>query len=188
MAAGDGPFGCLDVQATQPLFGELIGTSHQAVHKMQAKGVVPKSGTLRQWLLIYCENLRETAGGRSGEHQGRMAEAKIAQALADAEWKRVQIFERTGAIAAEQQPLMEQWADAVRMSVMSAGAKILEQAGEAGHELDPDAVLSPLRAALQAAARYPASLSPDDVEGGHPVGATGADVDSDVGGDVPPAA
>lgn len=52
---------------TQEQFGELVGVTQQAISKLAAKGVFEPGGTAQQWLLSYCEHLREEAAGRSAE-------------------------------------------------------------------------------------------------------------------------
>lgn len=62
----------LDSGTTQTEFGELIGISQQAVAGLLQRGVIFEGGTAREWLLAYCENLREVAAGRGGDEGIRL--------------------------------------------------------------------------------------------------------------------
>jgi hypothetical protein len=52
---------------TQDDFGRLVGVSQQRVAALIAEGVLTANGTAGQWLLAYCERLREQAAGRGQE-------------------------------------------------------------------------------------------------------------------------
>jgi phage terminase Nu1 subunit (DNA packaging protein) len=56
----------LSLQISQADFGATIGISRQAVHELVARGVLARGATAGEWLLAYCERLREQAAGRSG--------------------------------------------------------------------------------------------------------------------------
>jgi hypothetical protein len=166
----------------------LPGGSHVAVLKARDAGTLADGASYRQWLLAYCHGLREVAAGRSGEHQASLTLARIDQAKADTGWKMMQTYERTGQVAAAMQPLMDAWADYLRAAVMAAGNRILETLAERAVDLNPDDVLSPLRAALRAGAQYPSSLDQGDGTGGGAVDPSSADADSGVGDSLPEAA
>lgn len=52
---------------TQDDFAKLVGVSQPRVAQMVADGLLPREGTADQWLLAYCERLREQAAGRDKE-------------------------------------------------------------------------------------------------------------------------
>lgn len=56
-----------DGRVTQETFAGLVGISQARVAQMVADGVLQRDGTCRQWLLAYCERLREQAAGRDRE-------------------------------------------------------------------------------------------------------------------------
>jgi hypothetical protein len=117
-----------------------------------------------------------------------LTRARIEQATADAEWKRMQIFERTGAVAESVRPLMEGWADAVQRAVMAAGARIIESVAESEGQIEPDIILGHLRAGLRSAAGYPAGLGDDDDPGVSAADPADADGDGGMGKPVSAAA
>jgi len=57
----------LDNSITQREFAELIGVSEPAVSGLVKRGVLMPERTAAEWVLAYCEHLREQAAGRSVE-------------------------------------------------------------------------------------------------------------------------
>lgn len=57
----------LHTTITQDDFAKLVGVSQARVAQMVAEGVLTREGTAAQWLLAYCERLREHAAGRDRE-------------------------------------------------------------------------------------------------------------------------
>jgi phage terminase Nu1 subunit (DNA packaging protein) len=49
---------------TQEDFGQLVGISQQRVGQLLVEGTLQREGTAAQWLLAYCERLREQAASR----------------------------------------------------------------------------------------------------------------------------
>lgn len=70
----------LDAPWTQQAFGELVGISQPAVSELLRSGVLPNGGTGRQWLLAYCQRLREQAAGRYTEGPLDLAQERAALA------------------------------------------------------------------------------------------------------------
>lgn len=54
----------LTQQATQQVFGELVGISQQAVSDLLSRGILTQGDAVSVWLKAYCTNLREVAAGR----------------------------------------------------------------------------------------------------------------------------
>lgn len=52
---------------TQQQFGDLVGVSQQAVSDLVGRGVLIAGDTAAEWLIAYCDHLREMAAGRGGE-------------------------------------------------------------------------------------------------------------------------
>ena len=52
---------------TQQQFGDLVGISQQAVSDHLASGEMQPGQTAAEWLLDYCEHLREQAAGRGAD-------------------------------------------------------------------------------------------------------------------------
>ena len=77
----------IDLQAkiTQSEFGNLIGVSQPAVSDMLARKVIAPGGTAGEWLLSYCNHLRETAAGRAAQGDLDLAgeRARLAKEQAD---------------------------------------------------------------------------------------------------------
>lgn len=59
---------------SQAAFAEIVGISQQAVSDLARRGVLKSDAAGAEWLLAYCEKLREEAAGRSGS----LAEARAA--------------------------------------------------------------------------------------------------------------
>ncbi len=51
----------------QGAFGDLVGISQQAVSDLVRRGVLADGAAGDEWLLAYCDHLREVAAGRGGE-------------------------------------------------------------------------------------------------------------------------
>jgi phage terminase Nu1 subunit (DNA packaging protein) len=60
----------LDGHSTQAEFGEIVGISQPAVSGLLQRGVLTDGATTREWLLDYCDHLRETAAGRASDTDG----------------------------------------------------------------------------------------------------------------------
>lgn len=75
----------LGKSGTQAEFGRLIGVSQQAVSDMISRGVLAQGASIGDWLLAYCENLREVAAGRAstGELDLMQERARLAKEQAD---------------------------------------------------------------------------------------------------------
>jgi phage terminase Nu1 subunit (DNA packaging protein) len=56
-----------NAQVTHEAFAEIVGVSRVAVTRFVERGVLKEGGTLGEWLLAYCERLREQAAGRYSE-------------------------------------------------------------------------------------------------------------------------
>jgi phage terminase Nu1 subunit (DNA packaging protein) len=57
----------IDEEVSQCEFSMVIGVSEPLVSKLIAKGVIMPGQSLREWIIAYCQNLREQAAGRSLE-------------------------------------------------------------------------------------------------------------------------
>jgi phage terminase Nu1 subunit (DNA packaging protein) len=55
----------LDGPCTQAEFGALVGVSQPAVSGLVQRGILGEGETAAEWLLAYCDALREVAAGRS---------------------------------------------------------------------------------------------------------------------------
>lgn len=60
----------VDGVMTQEEFGALVGISQQAVSALVVAGVLDVGDSGRDWLLAYCNRLREQAAGRLGTEGG----------------------------------------------------------------------------------------------------------------------
>lgn len=70
---------------TQAAFGELVGMSQQAVSDLVRRKILPDGAPANEWLLAYCDHLREVAAGRGGEATFELAteRARLAKEQAD---------------------------------------------------------------------------------------------------------
>jgi phage terminase Nu1 subunit (DNA packaging protein) len=57
----------LNTTITQDDFARLVGISQPRVAQLLAEGALVREGTAAQWLMTYCERLREQAAGRDKE-------------------------------------------------------------------------------------------------------------------------
>lgn len=57
----------LSAPVLQEEFAAMVGISQPKVSQLISEGVIPRDGTAAEWLLAYCERLREQAAGRGQE-------------------------------------------------------------------------------------------------------------------------
>lgn len=72
----------LDQSTSQADFAEMVGISEARVSQLMADGVMPRSGTVHDWLLAYCDRLRDQAAGRAGTETGGLDLVQERAALA----------------------------------------------------------------------------------------------------------
>lgn len=60
----------LDQVTSQADFAEMVGVSEARVSQLMADGVMQRGGTAHDWLLAYCDRLRDQAAGRVGDGVG----------------------------------------------------------------------------------------------------------------------
>lgn len=60
----------LDAPISQAEFAQVIGVSEARVSQLVSDGVIARGETAAQWLIAYCERLRDQAAGRLGESMG----------------------------------------------------------------------------------------------------------------------
>lgn len=70
---------------TQAQFGVLVGMSQQAVSDLVRRKILADGASADEWLLAYCDHLREVAAGRGGEATFELAaeRARLAKEQAD---------------------------------------------------------------------------------------------------------
>ncbi len=61
---------CLDAPISQAEFAQIVGVSEARVSQLVGDGVLTRGETAAQWLLAYCERLRDQAAGRLGDSAG----------------------------------------------------------------------------------------------------------------------
>lgn len=83
----------LDAKAKQAEFAAVVGMSQPAVVKHLQAGVLMEGGTYREWLLAYCERLREEAAGRvQSDARERRDLAQAEESEINAALKRIQLL------------------------------------------------------------------------------------------------
>ncbi len=60
----------LDAPISQAEFAQIVGVSEARVSQLVSDGVLTRGETAAQWLLAYCERLRDQAAGRLGDSLG----------------------------------------------------------------------------------------------------------------------
>lgn len=75
----------LTTPMTQAQFGDLVGISQQAVSDLMRREILVDGATADEWLLAYCDHLREVAAGRGGSNALELAaeRARLAKEQAD---------------------------------------------------------------------------------------------------------
>lgn len=132
----------LDKKATQAAFAKLAGISQQAVSKLIDKGILVKGQTLREWLLFYCDRLREEAAGRAGADQVSLTQARTREAIASAILKEQQVHEKAGTLipAEEIEPELSAMVTAMRTELLTLPDKIT-MAIKTMYDIDVDPAL-----------------------------------------------
>lgn len=72
----------LDQVISQADFAEMVGISEARVSQLMADGVMPRGGNAHEWLLAYCDRLRDQAAGRAGAESGGLDLVQERAALA----------------------------------------------------------------------------------------------------------
>ena len=72
----------LDQVISQSEFAQMIGVSEARVSQLVADGVIVRGETVAQWLVGYCERLRDQAAGRAGSEVGGLDLVQERAALA----------------------------------------------------------------------------------------------------------
>jgi len=159
----------LKKKATQTALAKLVGCSKQAISKQSDKGVLPTDGTLGEWLICYCDQLRTEAAGRSGEDQAALTKARTREAIATAQTKELQLYKDSAALvsADEVRKIVAAWATAGRAEFMNAIDK-LAAAIKSEHNitLDQDVIDGIFDSAFGAVASYPEKFNTDTDVGG----------------------
>jgi phage terminase Nu1 subunit (DNA packaging protein) len=66
---------------SQADFAELIGVSEARVSQLVGEGIIARGDTAHEWVLGYCERLRDQAAGRMGDTLGGLDPAQESAAL-----------------------------------------------------------------------------------------------------------
>ncbi len=165
----------LDQAATQTGFAQLIGISQQAVSKQVEKGVLSPGKTNREWLVDYCDRLRDEAAGRGGDDQATLTQARTRDALANSQLKELQFHKEVGDLVpvSEIEPLLDSWSVTARSEMTHAVEKIIAAIqSQHGIEVEQDLIDGHLGAAFSAVADYPRQFAGDADQGEQQVEAT----------------
>ena len=72
----------LDAPISQADFAEMVGISEARVSQLMSESVMTRGDTGHEWLLAYCERLRDQAAGRLGSELGGLDLTQERAALA----------------------------------------------------------------------------------------------------------
>lgn len=72
----------LDQQVSQAEFAQMIGVSEARVSQLVGEGIIVRGDTAHEWLVAYCERLRDQAAGRAGSETGGLDLVQERAALA----------------------------------------------------------------------------------------------------------
>jgi phage terminase Nu1 subunit (DNA packaging protein) len=116
----------LDQPVTQAVFAGLVGIGQSRVSECISTGVLRDGATVGEWLLQYCDRLRNEAAGRGGDEQGALARARTREAEASAELKILQIMEKSGKLVPvdEIQPTLDAMVIAARTELLAIPDKL----------------------------------------------------------------
>jgi len=131
-------FDCLDEKATQTGFAGLIGISQPAVAGRVRDGRLPEGGTYLEWLQVYCEDLREVAGGRNDEQDFKQSRAE--DMAATAALKRLKYHEELGQLIRKEEALdfLGSWARTTNIQINAAFDQMIAAVENShGIEIDP---------------------------------------------------
>ena len=159
----------LSEAANQTRFAKMVGSSQQAISKMVEKGVLRRGATTGEWLLQYCERLREISAGRGGESQGDLTEAKIEEAIVKTALGRLQYHERLGNLIHkdEAHSLLSEWAAfASREFRQGAERLILDVHSQFDVELPLELREKHVGAAIERVRSFAFKLARDSEDGG----------------------
>ncbi|MDF3821962.1 hypothetical protein P3G55_18805 [Leptospira sp. 96542] len=83
--------GCLETQVSQAEFAQMIGVSEARVSQLVGENWIVRGDTAHEWLLSYCERLRDVAAGRASAEGGGLDLVQERAALARAQREGVEI-------------------------------------------------------------------------------------------------
>ena len=72
----------LEQQISQAEFAAMVGLSEARVSQLVGDGVIVRGDTAQEWLVAYCERLRDQAAGRAGSETGGLDLVQERAALA----------------------------------------------------------------------------------------------------------
>lgn len=113
----------IDRPVTQTEFAAAVGISQQAVSELVRTGVLPSGASGAQWLLAYCERLREQAAGRLGGQLGGLDLVQERAALAREQRMGLEI--KNAALRGEYAPIA--WLSSVLATASQAVAERFDQ-------------------------------------------------------------
>lgn len=143
----------LQKKSKQADFAGMVGITAPAVSRMFSDGILARGQTLHQWLLAYCNKLREEAAGRGGEDSAALSRARTREALAKAESQELENLKALGVVclASDVGDLMTDWAMETQRLVMGALDRASERIeSKYGIRLEPGDLESFGRTALEA--------------------------------------
>lgn len=83
--------GCLEQVVAQAEFAQIIGVSEARVSQLVSEGWITRGETAHEWLLSYCERLRDVAAGRASADSGGLDLVQERARLARAQTEGVEI-------------------------------------------------------------------------------------------------
>lgn len=72
----------LEQHVSQAEFAQMIGVSEARVSQLIGEGIINRGDTAQEWLISYCERLRDQAAGRAGTETGGLDLVQERAALA----------------------------------------------------------------------------------------------------------
>jgi hypothetical protein len=148
----------LDDVAKQTEFAEMVGATQQAVGKHVNGGVLDRGASYRQWLISYCERLRNEASGRvASQARERRDMAQAEESEINTEMKRRTLWKEEGLLLDldSVREVLNEWSGIGKNEFIGAVDKIIT-AIESEHAItiDRETIKQDVDAALKCIGSY----------------------------------
>jgi len=158
----------LDDVAKQTEFAELVGATQQAVGKHVNSGVLDRGASYRDWMIAYCERLRNEASGRvASQARERRDMAQAEESEINTEMKRRTLLKEEGLLLDldSVKQVLTDWAGIGKNEFIGAVDSIITAIeSEHGITVDREPIQQDIDAALRTIGSY--SFEPGEFGGG----------------------
>ncbi|WP_158657985.1 hypothetical protein [Agarilytica rhodophyticola] len=145
----------LNSHVNQSEFANIVGVSRQAIQKQSKKIGLDKALTLGEWLVLYCEHLRQEAAGRGGDAAVGLSEQRAEESRQNTLAKMLDNMEKMGLLCPTEDVIeaFNGLSHTIPTAIDNAGEKIVEKiTSQHKIEFDDELVFEPLRSAIESIA------------------------------------